>query len=278
MAVVLGLLAAAFSGAGDFFGGLASRSARTLAVGITNHAAGVVVGVPIAMVIAGNPIATDMWWGAAAGLSGALAILALYRGFASSDIAIVSPVAAVGAAGWPVIFSFATGDVPRATQIVGLGVGLVAIWTISRAPGQPHSRGAVPIGVGYGMAAGLGFGGLLILLSFVGEDAGVWPLVPARIAGGVLLVVIGLIGREALIPAPPARIPAAAAGALTLIGNGSFVLAANQGSLAVVSVLAAMFPAATVVLARFVLAETLGRRRLTGLALALVAVGLVAAG
>lgn len=278
MAVLFGVLSAVFSGAGDFFGGLASKTGRPLAVGIANHATGVIVGVPIAMVLVGSPIATDLWWGAAAGLSGGLAILALYRGFAVSDIAVVSPIAAVGAAGWPVLFSLVTGDRPSAAQAAGLGLGLAAIWTVGGSSVGGRRRRATAAGVGFGMGAGLGFGGLLIFLSFVGEDAGVWPLVPARLAGGGLLLVIGLLTSADLVPHRPSRIPAAAAGALTFIGNGSFVLAVNRGSLAVVSVLAAMFPAMTVLLAHFVLGEVLGKRRLTGLAMALVAVGLVAIG
>ena len=72
--------------------------------------------------------------------------------------------------------------------------------------------------------------------------------------------------------------PSVAAGALVALGNGLFVLATTKGALAVVSVLAAMFPAATVILAWLVLHERLTRRRQLGLALALVAVGLIAGG
>ncbi|MGB5657284.1 MAG: EamA family transporter [Acidimicrobiia bacterium] len=48
--------------------------------------------------------------------------------------------------------------------------------------------------------------------------------------------------------------------------------------MAVATVLGAMFPATTVLLAWLVLRERLTPRRMAGLALALVAVGLVAAG
>jgi acetyltransferase-like isoleucine patch superfamily enzyme len=64
----------------------------------------------------------------------------------------------------------------------------------------------------------------------------------------------------------------------TVIGNGLFVISAGIESLAVATVLAAMFPATTVLLAWLVLRERLTPRRMAGLALALVAVGLVAAG
>ncbi len=68
------------------------------------------------------------------------------------------------------------------------------------------------------------------------------------------------------------------AGFLVTLGNGLFVLGTTRGSLAVVSVVAAMFPAATVLLAWVVFGERLTRRRQLGHVLALVAVGLVAGG
>lgn len=272
------MLAALFSGAGDFFGGLASRAGRPLAVAIGNNVAGVAAAALLSLFVAGSPIAADLGWGAAAGVAGGFAVLALYRGFAASHIAIVSPIAAVGAAGWPVIYALGSGDRPTGAQAAGLFVGFVAIWTISRSPDPGARTTSTGVGVAYGLGAGLGFGALLIFLSLVGPESGAWPLVPARLAGGLVLLLIGMIAGAELTPVRGSIPAVAAAGVLTVIGNGSFILASNRGSLAVVSVLAAMFPAATVILARVVLGEQLGPRRVLGLVLALLAVGLVAAG
>ena len=85
------------------------------------------------------------------------------------------------------------------------------------------------------------------------------------------------MGRE-LLPERDSLAPSLGAGVLVTLGNGMFLLAVAQGSLAVVSVVAAMFPATTVVLAWLVLGERLTRQRRLGLVLALVAVGLVAGG
>jgi drug/metabolite transporter (DMT)-like permease len=128
------------------------------------------------------------------------------------------------------------------------------------------------------MLAGLGFGALLICLSLAPESSGVWALVPARAAGGIALVVVALGLRRGFLPTRRSLVPGIGAGALTVFGNAAFIIATTKGSLAVVSVLAAMFPAATVILARIVLGERIPRRRRVGLALALVAVGLVAGG
>ena len=93
-----------------------------------------------------------------------------------------------------------------------------------------------------------------------------------HIRGGIAMATVLACSAFAAIP------PARRAMAVPMSRACLFVIASTQGSLAVVSVLAAMFPAATVLLAWLVLQERLTRRRRAGLALALVAVGLVAAG
>jgi hypothetical protein len=216
-------------------------------------------------------------WGSLAGLSGAFAVVALYTGFTRSSLAVVSPIAAVGGGVWPVLWDTVTGTPPSAVVAAGIVLGLIAIWTISGG-GEIDPSDDVRAGVLFGSLAGLGFGGLLIFLSLTPETSGTWTLLPARVVGGLAIVVLALALHRPLAPNRPSIAPAAASGVLTVFGNGSFILATTFGSLAVVSVLAAMFPAATVVLARIFLHERLTPRRRGGLVLALIAVGLVAAG
>ncbi len=277
MAVVLAGLAALFSGSGDFLGGLASRHGRVLAVATLSHAFGVGATAVLAPFIGGAPSTADLLWGAVAGASGGLGILALYTGFARSSIGTVSPIAAVGTAAWPVLFALMQGERPGGLQAAGLVIGVIAIWMVARGVPSVAPAPTSP-GVIFGMLAGLGFGGLLILLSRVSADAGIWPLGPARLFGGGVLVCLAVVADRPLVPFRASVPPLAAAGAATIVGNGAFILASQRGSLAVVSVMTAMFPAATVVLARIVLRERLGRYRLAGLVVALIAVALIAAG
>lgn len=276
MEVLLGVLAASFSGSGDFFGGVASRRSNVTGVVLGTHLIGIVAVFVIAPFVGGTLDADTIYWGAAAGVSGAVGVIGLYQGFARSGIGIVSPIAAVGAAGWPAIWSIGRGDSIAALEVVGLVAGIMAIWLIARSPGD--EVGSPRIGVTFGLLAGLGFGGLLILLSFTADGAGIWALLPARMSGAVVVAGFGALAGAALRPDPASFAPVAASGTLTVLGNGAFILASDLGSLAVVSVLAAMFPAATVILARLILKERLSRARLIGLIVALVAVGLVAVG
>jgi drug/metabolite transporter (DMT)-like permease len=68
------------------------------------------------------------------------------------------------------------------------------------------------------------------------------------------------------------------AGLLDMTANALYVLAVRGGLLSLVAVLASLYPVSTVVLARLVLGERLGRLQLAGLVLAAAGVALLAAG
>jgi drug/metabolite transporter (DMT)-like permease len=70
----------------------------------------------------------------------------------------------------------------------------------------------------------------------------------------------------------------AAVGLLDLGANGLYALATTHGLLSVVSVLGSLYPAVTVVLARFVLAERIARMQEVGVVLALAGVIAISAG
>ena len=61
-------------------------------------------------------------------------------------------------------------------------------------------------------------------------------------------------------------------GTLDSLANLAFLLAVREGELAVVAVITALYPAATVLLARAFLAERIGATQFAGLGLAAVAV------
>jgi len=276
MGVVYAALAAAFAGTGDFLGGLASRRANTWAVGTWNHIAGAVTVLVIAPFLDGKLTAELIWWGSLAGIGGAIGVMGLYTGFTRSDVAVVSPIAAVGAATWPVVWSIVTGDFPSGLVVAGIITGLAAIWLVSG--GSSRVLAGDREGLRFGLIAGLGFGAQLIFFSFTSDGSNIWSLLPARIAGGLLIASVAiLLGKSLRLPRK-AQAPGMAAGALTAIGNGFFIIAAGLESLAVATVVAAMFPATTVLLARLVFHERLTARRLVGLGLALLAVALVSAG
>ncbi len=277
MAILLALAAAAVVGSGDFFGGMASRHGRVLAVSLWVHVCGVAAMLVLGPLVGGDPTAADLWWGAAAGLAGAVGVTSLYLGFASSRMGVVAPVSAVVAAAVPVMFGLATGERPAALAVGGLGLGLVAIALVSR-PGRDQGSAGVAAGVLRGLAAGAAFGALFVFFGQVGDGTGVWPVLPARMAGAALLVAVAVGTRAPGRPETASWPAIGLAALLTAGGNGLFVLASQEGLLAVVSVLTSMYPAATVAWARVVYRERLTGMQLAGVALALAAIALIAGG
>jgi drug/metabolite transporter (DMT)-like permease len=63
-----------------------------------------------------------------------------------------------------------------------------------------------------------------------------------------------------------------------MVANVAFLVAVNRGLLSLVSVLAALYPAGTVILARTVLRERMSRAQVLGMVGAIGSVALIAAG
>jgi drug/metabolite transporter (DMT)-like permease len=66
-------------------------------------------------------------------------------------------------------------------------------------------------------------------------------------------------------------------GVLDVVANGLYLLSTHSGSLPVVVTLASLYPASTVLLARFVLKERLNALQVIGVITALVAITLIVA-
>ncbi|WP_375388736.1 EamA family transporter [uncultured Amnibacterium sp.] len=277
MSIVLALLGALCYGTADFAGGLASRRASALAVVFCGQLASAVVLAVVLVVVPGRFDVPSIAWGAAAGLTGAVALLLFYRSLAVGAMTVVAPVTAVMSAIVPVVGGVALGERPAPLALVGVVLAVLAVLLVSaeegRLPGPQAIRGPGVLGA---LAAGTGFGLLFVLLSRAAPDSGFWPIAGARTASLLLLGVVALLARRSLVPrgAPPALVVASGVGDMT--ANLLFVLASRLGLLSVVGVLLALYPAATVLLAVVVLKERLHRLQLTGLAVASAGVVLIA--
>jgi drug/metabolite transporter (DMT)-like permease len=128
------------------------------------------------------------------------------------------------------------------------------------------------------VAAGAGIAAQLICLSRSPQDSGIAPLIACRAASVAVLLPVVILRRgpalsRRFLPRPG---PAVAAGLFDAAANLAFLLAVRGGTLVVVAVITALYPAGTVLLARRVLAERLTRWQLAGLAAAAAAVTILA--
>jgi len=271
VAALFSLLSAATYGIGDFCGGMATKRASAAAVLLWSHVVGLSLVIAAVPFVAGELTAHDVVIGAIGGLGGAAGVGLLYQALAIGPMSVVAPVTALLAAAVPVVAGVASGERPGLGATVGMGMALVAIVLVS-AEGGGSLRPADRRGVNYAMGSGLGFGLFFVALSYTGDDAGVWPLVAARLASVTVMVVLALAGRvDATIAAGPGRPLTAAAGALDVLANVLYLLAVRRGLLSVVSVLSSLYPVSTIILARVVLGERFIAIQRVGMALAISA-------
>ncbi|MFF4992651.1 EamA family transporter [Streptosporangium saharense] len=277
IAVALATLCAVVYGTADFFGGLATRRSRVMAVVVLSQGAGLALVVALMPLLPGAPTTPALAWGMAAGVSGAAGLVLFYRALATGVMSVVAPTTATTSAALPVLYGLATGERPEPTALGGVALALVAVLLVSRDPSR-----ATP-GNGYGplltsLAAGAGFGGFFVLLAQAPEEAGMWPLFGARLSSIGLIALLALATGRTLRPGTGALRIILAAGILDMVANVLFVLAQQRGMLSLVGVLVSLYPASTLVLARYVLKERLNVVQMTGIGFTLAAVALIAAG
>jgi drug/metabolite transporter (DMT)-like permease len=280
MAVVFGLLAAVGYGSGDFLGGLASKRAATQTVVVGSQLVGLLLGVVMALFIAAPRLDRgDLVYGAIGGCIGLVGVTALYRGLAVGRMSVVAPITAVGSALVPVAWGLASGERPSPVALVGVVCALPAVALVSRVPSDADStlvsaRGEVLLASG----AGLCFGVALVLFSEAADGTGLWPLVASRAVSVTLLASGALIARRLPRPSRAAVPVIVATGVLDITANAFYFFGVGTGLVSLVAVLASLYPAGTVALARVVLDERLSRHQLAGMGLAVGGAALIALG
>jgi len=275
--IVLALASALVYGTADFLGGLASRRVAAVVVTLVSQGAGLVSLLVVLPIAHGDGlVGADLAWGAAGGMAGAIALVCFYWALAAGTMSVVAPLTAVVSAVVPVVTGLALGERPSAWALVGVALALPAIALIARETAGSHRRATRKVLLA-AFVAGAGFGFFFVALARTSGDTGLWPLVSARAASiSLLAVVLAVAGRRPAVTRE-ARLTVVAAGVFDTTANALYLAAASRGLLSLVAVIAALYPASTVVLARVVLGERVQRWQLGGFALAALAVGLVAA-
>jgi drug/metabolite transporter (DMT)-like permease len=293
--VLLGLAGAVVYGAADFLGGLASRRARPVSVTAVAAAVGLAP-LLVGLALLGGRFGADATrWGLVAGISGGVGVLLLYAALATGPMSVLSPLTAVFTAVVPVAVALLRGTVLSPLGVVALVVAGVAVVLVAAVPDRGGARLTFR-GVATAAAAGCGLGGIVLAYDASPPDAGVATLVVARVVQAVLLGAAALVVAR-LRPGGPAHDAGPAGGrsgagsgavrgrpgralVLAVVGCGVLDAVANlfiqaglhssdePSTLPVMSVLNALYPIGTVVLAGIVLRERLTAVQTTGIVLA----------
>jgi drug/metabolite transporter (DMT)-like permease len=274
-AILLALASSLSYGAADFLGGVAARGAHVLRVVVIAAPASLVVELLLWPLVGASFVSGAIAWGAASGVASAAAFALLYRTLALGPMSVLSPVTALISALLPVCVGFLGGERLGGLALVGVVLALAAVVLVS---GGTDGRGLRPsrqaIGLAFGAGAAIAL--QLVCLDQAPHDSGVAPLLVGRTVSSAVVLAAAFALRGRLGARRPRFRASAGAGALDSLANFAFLLAVREGDLAVVAVITALYPVGTVLLARALLAERIGRMQLVGLGLAAVAVSLLA--
>jgi drug/metabolite transporter (DMT)-like permease len=300
LTAVFSLTGALVFGAADFLGGLAAKRLGAVLATAVSAIAGTAALAVAAAILGGEWGATDVLWGAAAGVAGAVAIALLYACLAIGPMSILSPLTALVSAVVPMVWGFLGGERLGELSYWALGVALVAVVLVGFVP----ERGAVRPrlrGILMGIGSGAAIGAFFIIIDRTSEASGLVPLlVNSGVTALIMSVAVGVLallrGRGRVRPRPmpqPSDLGAASAplretpttrdlqlavacGVVNAAGNSLLLLGIRAGDLSIAAVLGAMYPAGTILLAALVLKERIAPVQWVGLVLALAAAGMLA--
>jgi drug/metabolite transporter (DMT)-like permease len=278
MAIVLALISAVVYGTSDYCGGRAARGAPLLLVVLVTQVSSASVSL-IVISASGDrfPGGADVAWSIGAGLTSIIAVASFYFALAQGAMTVIAPITAVVSAVVPVAVGIATGERPAPVALVGVVVALVAVALISGATRRAE-RVTPPRIVGLAVVAGAGFGLLFVFLDRTSDASGFWPLLIGQLTTLPIVVLAVIVTGVGVRSVGRAGLLAAAAGALAVLANVSYLVATREGLLSLVAVITSMYPASTVVLATVLDHERLSRPQVLGLGLAVTALGMVAVG
>lgn len=274
MEVILGGLSSILYGFADFFGGQGAKRAPAAAVVLWAGVLSFPLILAVALIIGGEADRSDYLLGAMAGTAGAVGLVSLFAGLGRGQAAAVAPTAAAVAAILPVVVAVIGGERPSLLAWVGVVIAIPAIvlsaWVAD--PGE-SLRGSV----GYGLVAGLGFGGFTALIGLTDPDSSLLPLISSRGSTMAVVLVLAAFGVWKLVGfGSSPRLLVAGNAVLDVSGNVALLLAVRAGSLALAAVAASFYPAVTVLLARLVNGEHLRARQFVGIGLTVMAMSVIA--
>jgi drug/metabolite transporter (DMT)-like permease len=279
VAVVFALASALCYGVSDYLAGVTSRSWDSRVVTAVAQLIGLVTAVVAVLLFPGDgPASAPILWGALSGIGSAIGVLALYHGLAVGRMNVVAPLCGVLTCVIPAVIGILLGDQLTAVELAGIALAVPAVALVSRqqppAPGPRRASGALS-----GLLAGAGFGLLFVALDQAGTQHGAWPLFPGQAVSLLLVLPFAVRGlRAAAVPGARTLAATAVAGILSGGANLLYLVATHYGELAIVGVLSSLYPAGTVLIARFRLAEHWSRIQATGMITAVLAVIFVVIG
>ena len=263
-------------GGSDFLAGTLSRRLGTLRTMFWIQCGGLVVACVWVLVSPGPVPTLDAAAAAvAAGACPTVGLAALFQAMVVGTMSIVAPISATGVA-VPVLAGAVGGDELDPVQAVGIAAAVAGVVLTSRRPsaGSSSRRAA---GLELALLSALGCGLFFWLMALASRHGLAWTILIARSVPSLVLAPRALLrrtGRQPLDRRIAGRLLACAI--LAFAGMALYAGATVHGELAVVSVLASLFPIVTIVLANRVLGERVSETQRLGIITVVISVALIA--
>ncbi|HWZ44038.1 MAG TPA: EamA family transporter [Candidatus Saccharimonadales bacterium] len=284
ISLIFATLASISVSGGDFVAGLASRRTPSIIVAFVSESIGLILLLGALLFVphlwpSSFPL-TPLAMGLAAGVCATLNINLLYQGFAVGTMGIVAPLEAVVGTAIPVTVGLIAGDRIPALGVIGILCALTTPLLLAHqsAGAENAQRKKSSLSIAYGLGSGLCLGGVFVFLGKAGGSAGMGPLVMERVATVTLTLLISSRLKLEGKPSFPALKLAALGGLLDIIAHSLYFMSTWKGNLAIVSVIYSLYPAGTIILARAILKEQLGRLQIAGVLCALCGIALLVYG
>lgn len=302
LSVILGLSGAVVYGVSDFFGGLGARYLGSIRITWFSEMAGLLTAVLAFLLVGGNwatqATGQTLFWGGLSGFAGTFAILFLYASLAIGPMSILSPLGALISAIVPVAWEYFTGHTLSVLAYIAIAIALVAVALVGFVP----EKGAVKVkarGLLFATFAGIGIGLYLICMHQTSPDSGFAPFVANRFVALSIMTVIVIITtiiaamkkrgmfasgspRADMVVGDHGTINwrrglqlALLCGVFDTLGNVIILTGLHIGNMSIMAVLAALYPAGTILLATILLKERIARVQMVGLVLAIAAAAML---
>ena len=280
-AVLLALAASAAWGTSDFLGGLKAKTVPLATVLLVSQGVGLTA-VAILLASLGRPIPAEETL--LLSLPGGAALVTglglLYVALARGPVITVAPVAAAGAT-LPGAVGVLSGDPLSAPIVAGFACALCGSFAAAYQPAADESSARTSSGALPALGAAVAIGTFLTLLDAASDADPYWATGGIHVAGWLaalsFLAASGQRSTSLDDLAPLTWLALAAIGVCGVIADGAFATASRMGDLSVVSVLASLYPVATMLLAFALLCERVRGVQLAGAGLALTGIALLAA-
>lgn len=316
LTVLVGVVAALTYGSADFLGGIASKRISPIRVTAIGAASGLVILFAAMPLIGGRWSWEAMLYGGISGVTGAIAITLLYACLAIGPMSILSPLTALVSAFVPLMAGVIRGERLPVLGYVAIGIALVAVVLVGFVKEEGAVRPSLKaLLMAIGSGAMIGAFLILIDLT-PDDSGLVPLIANRAVNGVIMFAVVGVLALIGLrraadprrsssashttlrrsssasrsetrieTPAPAGMLSpgwragfwvAVACGMIDATANALLLFGLRIGELTVMSVLTALYPAGTIILAAIVLRERIAPVQVVGLVLALVAAGMLA--